>query len=622
MKPMTRTLTYVGVAIVSVSLAAWKGLPTPEINPQDFANVGEKFFPDFEDPNAATGARVVVFNPETAERKSFEVKYEGGEWIIPSHYNYPADGKDQLTRTAASLVAVRRGAVAGESDVDFERLGVVDPLLDDSSKLRGRGERLTLTRDSSILLDLIIGNKVEGREGFYYVRKPDERLTYIAELELELTTKFSDWIEPDLLQINTTDLRELVIKDYYVDEASRRIVMRDVLELSRPDASTPWILAKLDEQQEELKTAEINSMITALDELKIIGVRPKPPGVSADLKLSGEVQTRDISLLDLQAKGYYVVPTQQGLELFANEGDLQVGTDQGVQYTLRFGEVFTGSEFDIEVGSAQATTATDAADTDSEADQEAETESTDKPDSGFKQSRYLFVTVAFNEEILGPPPVKPTKPAEAPESDSTEPEKSPETPTDSDSPESPETPETPEDSTETPAASETPEATETPESETPAAEKEEAEATPEEPKLSYEELLQQYEQDLADYERRVQAGQQRVAELNARFADWYYVIDAASFDKLHKRREDLVQEKKAEVDVESPAVQPQLNLPGTDPQPETPTPETEPKSETEPKPEPEPKSEPEPESKSEPEPKTEPESTPTPEPSPEPTPEP
>ncbi len=616
MKPMTKTLTYVGVAIVSVSLAAWKGLPTPEINPQDFANVGEKFFPDFEDPNAAIGVRVVVFNPETAERKSFEVKYEGGEWIIPSHYNYPADGKDQLTRTAASLVAVRRGAVAGESDVDFERLGVVDPLLDDSSKLRGRGERLTLTRDSSVLLDLIIGNKVEDREGFYYVRKPDERLTYIAELELELSTKFSDWIEPDLLQINTTDLREIVIKDYYVDEASRRIVMRDVLELSRPDASTPWILAKLDEQQEELKTAEINNMIRALDELKIIGVRPKPPGVSADLKLSGEVQTRDISLLDLQAKGYYVVPTQQGLELFANEGDLQVGTDQGVQYTLRFGEVFTGSEFDIEVGSAQATSPTDAesADSQPDADQAAETESSAEPDSDFKQSRYLFVTVAFNEEILGPPPVKPTQPAEAPKTDSEQPEKKPESPADSDSPESPETPETPDDSTETPAAPEIPEATENPESDaksesdTPTPEKEDSEATPEEPQPSYEEALQQYERDLADYERRLQAGQQRVAELNARFADWYYVIDAASFDKLHKRREDLVQEKTPESPEDAPtppAAQPQLNLPGTDPQPESPTPATEPK------PEPEPKAEP----------KTEPTPEPKPEPTPEPTPE-
>jgi len=31
--------------------------------------------------------------------------------------------------------------------------------------------------------------------------------------------------------------------------------------------------------------------------------------------------------------------------------------------------------------------------------------------------------------------------------------------------------------------------------------------------------------------------------LNARFADWYYVISAASFDKVHLRRKDLVRKK-------------------------------------------------------------------------------
>ncbi|MEZ5948200.1 MAG: DUF4340 domain-containing protein [Planctomycetaceae bacterium] len=277
---MNRTLIYVGVAVVSVSLAIWKGLPTPEINPQAFANVGEPFFPEFENPNDATGIRVVIFNPDTAEQKSFEVKNQGGEWKIPSHYNYPADGKDQLTKTAASLVAVRRGVVAGESELDFERLGVVDPASEDSSKIRGRGERLTLTKDNNVLLDLIIGNKVENQSGYYYVRKPDEKLTFIAQLDLELSTKFNEWIEPDLLQVNTTDLRAITIKDYFVDEASRRIVMRDVLELNRPDSSTPWKLEKLEEETEDLKTAEVNSMITTLDELKIVGVRPKPPGVS------------------------------------------------------------------------------------------------------------------------------------------------------------------------------------------------------------------------------------------------------------------------------------------------------------------------------------------------------
>ena len=39
------------------------------------------------------------------------------------------------------------------------------------------------------------------------------------------------------------------------------------------------------------------------------------------------------------------------------------------------------------------------------------------------------------------------------------------------------------------------------------------------------------------------AGERLAARLTARFADWYYVISAASFDKVHLRRKDLVRRK-------------------------------------------------------------------------------
>ncbi|MFN3157926.1 MAG: hypothetical protein ACE37I_01350 [Rubinisphaera brasiliensis] len=500
MNPMTRTLTYVGVAFVCVVLAVWSGMPTPELNPDDSANVGEPFYPDFEDPIEATGVRVTVFNEDTAEAKTFEVSNKNGAWTIPSHYDYPADGKDQLEKTASSLVAVKRGAVAGVSEHDWERLGVVDPLSDEVGQRKGRGERLTLTNGGTTLLDLIIGKQVDNREGFFYVRHPKEKQTYVAELDLELTTDFGEWIEPDLLQINTTDLREMVIKDYSIDESSRRIVFNDVLKLRRPDASSSW---KLEGQQEneKLKTAAINQIITTADNLKIIGVRPKPQGLSSDLKLTGSFSTDDFGLLDLQSKGYYVVPTQGGAELFANEGDLEVVTENGVVYVLRFGEVFTGDEFDIEVGSASESGEAD------EAEDKAET--TAENQDGLKQSRYLFVTVQFDPTVIGEKPEKPTPPAES-ENDAEKPEET---------------------------ADENSEAAE-------GEEKSGDQQTPEE--REYEDALAKYETAIADYERKMKAGQEQVAKLNERFADWYYVIDAESFDKLHQNRADLIEEVEPE----------------------------------------------------------------------------
>lgn len=514
MNPMTRTLTYVGVAFVCVVLAVWSGMPTPELNPDDSANVGEPFYPDFEDPIEATGVRVTVFNEDTAEAKTFEVSSKNGAWTIPSHYDYPADGKDQLEKTASSLVAVKRGAVAGVSEQDWERLGVVDPLSDEVGQRKGRGERLTLTNGGTTLLDLIIGNQVDNREGFFYVRHPKEKQTYVAELDLELTTDFGEWIEPDLLQIDTTDLREMVIKDYSIDESSRRIVFNDVLKLRRPDASTSW---KLEDQKEneKLKTAAINQIITTADNLKIIGVRPKPQGLSSDLKLTGSFSTDDFGLLDLQSKGYYVVPTQGGAELFANEGDLEVVTENGVVYVLRFGEVFTGDEFDIEVGSANEPD--EAAKADEAADK---AETAEENQDGLKQSRYLFVTVQFDPTVIGEKPEKPTPPAK-PEDDA---EKSEET------------------------ADDNSEAAE-------GEEKSGDQQTPEE--REYEDALAKYETALADYERKMKAGQEQVAKLNERFADWYYVIDAESFDKLHQNRADLIEAVEPEPTEGEPTASPE-----------------------------------------------------------------
>ena len=48
---------------------------------------------------------------------------------------------------------------------------------------------------------------------------------------------------------------------------------------------------------------------------------------------------------------------------------------------------------------------------------------------------------------------------------------------------------------------------------------------------------------MTDYEQKVADGKKTVDELNERFKAWYYVISAASFDKLRLSRADLVQPK-------------------------------------------------------------------------------
>ncbi|MDA0835411.1 MAG: DUF4340 domain-containing protein [Planctomycetota bacterium] len=193
MKETTRTFVFCGIAAIAVvgAFAAHRISQPPQLEGYD--RVGEPFFPEFTDPTAAKGLRVAVYNAESAEIKLFDVVNKNGVWTIPSRHDYPADGADRLAETASSVIGITRGALESRREADFERLGVIDPLNESSTALKGRGQRLTISGDSEPpLADLIIGNPVPDKSNEYYVRRADEKEVYRTKLAINLSTKFAD----------------------------------------------------------------------------------------------------------------------------------------------------------------------------------------------------------------------------------------------------------------------------------------------------------------------------------------------------------------------------------------------------------------------------------------------
>ena len=84
----------------------------------------------------------------------------------------------------------------------------------------------------------------------------------------------------------------------------------------------------------------LRSSKAAFSKLKIVDVRPKPEGLSASLKGTSTAKTisRD-DRISLQSKGFYFSSDGQ---LLSNEGEMLVYTEDGVIYTLHFGEVVVG----------------------------------------------------------------------------------------------------------------------------------------------------------------------------------------------------------------------------------------------------------------------------------------
>ncbi|HUG94445.1 MAG TPA: DUF4340 domain-containing protein [Planctomycetaceae bacterium] len=449
MNQTRQTVIFVGVAAALAGVAVATHLSSRVPANPEFERVGAAFFEEFEDPNSAASLRVVSYDEDEARLGDFHVEYQNGLWRIPSHHRYPADAKDRLAKAAASLIGVTRDALASRRETEHERFGVIDPQTEDRTQFQGLGQRITVQdAGGRALADLIIGKKVEGQDGYYYVRRPDEKETYRARLEIDLSTRFADWIEQDLLKTDRWNAVKLVVTKPAISEEGR-IIDRERVDLSRPDTAGQWSLAGLNEQTEEVNRTAVDSLLRALDELQIVGVRPKPRGITADFRLDTEHlppelaknpllirEVQNALLTDLERRGFSIGLDVNGEpRVYSREGEVLLATNDGVAYHIHLGDLFTGSLEEIEVGGAKSEdgdgakpAAAAAADGEagddaaaaspnegqSDAVSELEGGAGTKPAQGSsdgKLHRYVFVRAQLDPAVIGPEPVKPEEPA-------------------------------------------------------------------------------------------------------------------------------------------------------------------------------------------------------------------
>ncbi|MDR3638726.1 MAG: DUF4340 domain-containing protein [Isosphaeraceae bacterium] len=500
MKELTKTLIFVGVALVLTG-AAMLRIPD-RAKDVAFNDQGQPFFPEFKDPFACTDLEVIDYEPSTATASRFEVKWKDGKWVIPSHSDYPADAKDRLAKTAAGVMDLTKDTVRSDRAEDQEEFGVIDPLDAKATSLKGRGKRVTLRdKTEKVLADFIIGKEVKDRSGQRYVRVPGHKQIYGVNVKADLSTKFSDWIETNLLKVDSGRIRRVKFDNHKVDPEQGQLIKGDVVTIERKDSSGPWtIQGQTIPAEQEINTDKLSTMTSALADLKIVGVRPKPEALKKDLKVESGDRLKlssEQAFRSLFSKGFYL--TRDGL--YSNQGDVVVSTDEGVVYTLRFGEVVVATGLELTAGGDESAS--------KEKDPSKSKDAAKKSD-GASENRYVMVTVAFDPSLL---------PAEHP----------PE-------PEGPLTiPDDP------------------------------FQKKPDDPKRVAEEKAEKEKRDreTADHKKRVEDGQKRVAELTDRFAGWYYVTPGDSFHSIALTRADLTRKKDEKKPAGSPGGMP--DFPGLPP---------------------------------------------------------
>ncbi|HEU4339893.1 MAG TPA: DUF4340 domain-containing protein [Planctomycetota bacterium] len=376
MNDLARTLVHAGIAaaLVALAIVSRPALPKSAV----FEDQGKPFYPDFSDPLAAASLEITDYDEALARVRRFKVVLQDGKYVIPSKWNHPADAKDRLAKTAAAMIGLRKESVGSDQPKDHEMYGVVDPV-ETSEGTAGRGSRVIL-RDAAgrVLSDLVFGKSVKDKPGSRYVRLPGHKRVYEAKVPYETSAKFSDWVETDLLQVSSSQLKKLELNTYTVDEEAQRVKDHDVQILVK-DATGTWKL-ELIAPTEELRKEAVDEMTGALDELKIVDVRRKPDELAkAFRREKASLKRADIG--DLRQRGFTV---SQG-QVYANEGELLVHADDGVVYRIWFGEVV------------------------SDADEGKELD---------KESRYLLIQTLFDEaEFPAEPEPKDTKPDGTPKTD-------------------------------------------------------------------------------------------------------------------------------------------------------------------------------------------------------------
>jgi hypothetical protein len=534
---MNENIKTLIVAAIGVGLAGlgYATLPAPSTNVLP-DRVGKALFSQFDDSAKAASLKIVRFDADKNKVESLQVAKKGELWTLPSHGDYPADAKESLKDAAASLLGVKGLGKATEFSEEHHLFGVLDPTqkIDDAHKKDVGMMVVIADAKGDDLVRMIIGKPVKDQQGQRFVRVAEGQTftddVYVAKVDVDkLPTDFNKWIEQDLLQLSPLDVQKLTLMDYSVLKEDEGYLAQKRMEagISWDTIQALWNLDKFQVytqgrphdaalgEGEELNKQKLDEMKSALDELKIENVARKPAEKPEDKGKLNEKQ--------LQAHvrmGF--IPAKDGT-LYSTNGEVIVDLKDGVRYVLRFGDIAG-----VQAGS-----------------------------DGQKLNRYLMVNAEVSEDLLKPPVLEaePAGPAAKP----------PTTPPAEEKPAEKETPKPnggacqEEEKKEEPKAA--PAKTKAKDDGKGAKAKTEPGKTegrnligpdppmpsvkpvkPNTAQLEIDRIRKANQRKMDDYNLKKKKAEAKVAELNARFKDWYYVISEDTYKKIHLGRTDIIRE--------------------------------------------------------------------------------
>ncbi|MBA4017866.1 MAG: hypothetical protein C0483_11880 [Pirellula sp.] len=452
MNENSKTLAFVGAAVVLLGLGVWASIPTPDPDVTGI-DIGKEFFPEFTDPLKVSSASIVDLDAESDVKHDLKVVRNDGQWELnPGKQGYPQVSTDRLADVVKAVIGVKKLAIVTDNPELHRQYAVVDPTNEAELKTGtdGVGKRVTLKDEGgTTLVDLILGKADEKNAKIVFVRKPGQARVYSTELDAErLSPNFSDWAVGDLLQTKDRQLETVRVLDYGIDKKNVRqampgqggmvmmsqrtvLVERAKADFERKDGK--WAIGHLElfdaaknayverkaAADEEIEITKLDDLQRALTDLKIVDAVRKPKVLAADLQLdkifldnpASPVWKDEESFEELQAAGFRLNPKgDKEFEIVSHDGDMMVGFANGIRYHLRFGDITgKGRAVGAEEGKPGADKPAEPA-AEAAGDGAAEGSNT-------APNRYLMVMATFDESLVPKPELtkipEPAKPADA-----------------------------------------------------------------------------------------------------------------------------------------------------------------------------------------------------------------
>ncbi len=362
MRPTTITLMLgVASAICSALAAFYYPWPTPELTSE---RVNQPIFEAF-DSKQVRSIEVIQFNDDRQLLKKIGLERKGEKWTLPAFGSFTVSNISRISAVINSLSDCRVLQLESDQQTDHLKYQVLDP--DDPESANspsGMGQKITLKdRNQKQLGSLIVGAALTTQDGQLkrFVRIPGEPQVYVVDFDASvLATEFGDWVDPNVLQIQTSQngpgnpFHSMHINHYRLQPDKLiealpewiyrgQVVLKNnalaIETLEQPEGES-WTAITTDDQTLPI----FQTAVSMLPQLFFGNVRAKGSALTTALKSSSKVAAKETfqPMLELGFKQVGEVDTP--VEFAATGGDVAVTFSNGLRIQLLLGNVAAASQ--------------------------------------------------------------------------------------------------------------------------------------------------------------------------------------------------------------------------------------------------------------------------------------